>query len=1156
MTPRCLFNGGSCPWYAYSGSPLTTASLDVADLTTANWPSNYCVDFDLTLPSSQNGNVWGYEGCVAALGSVTICVGHGVKLLTGSGGDASGMGIFVIEQANGSGPYFATPGVADGSRIVSSFCYDEGLNTPSLTLSLHNNGAIVHQGDYLQNNGAPFPTTRNVKLGLLTGMPSSVTEALSGGTLHALSIRPNAGSRLRSLEETNNRRALQVQDVLQDPDVLTPRRALQFTCNNGYEFLQGTAGTTTCDTANGYSFITDTTLCNTAVGGVGLEDHNTFESSCINHWAPAGISGCFSNELYGVGVGLTSFDIKFQACTTGTGPMTSDHQPVCGRCTGGLPPVDPGSGSSGSSGNENTVCPCTDGVGASRDGATDPCPNGENVCVSCETTNYLLIGDQCEHRPPCNCQHGVDAAPIDADCSDPLDGTPQIVYEDKCSSCNSGYELNGSSLVCEANFCSVADASGPIGSTFLTANDMVLDPDTHDPLPTDPDIVTDSSVTLACETGYHNTIGAGTTFTVPCSLQDDGQGNLFRPPTFATVSTTTDFQCAENVCECPGNGAQVTGGSGTCPVVDPGTGNENWTCVDGCDSGWSGPSCQDAASCDATVVSTFASAEFILAGNLPHYAWLSTSTCAAGGTVLHEGSCYVVCGSGYHFASAESYWAGGQEGYSFQCNAGGLQYYDEGTSTLSAGFPSNTCDLNVCPCPGYAVGETTVGVAATGTDCPTHGNQCSQGCAVGYSGGDCTTPVVCAQPSLPAVTGVVWATGGPVDETTTLSQGEVWTIGCDSGYTAELDPVSGNLDYTCSAGTITGPTAALTCNQNCAFSTFSLTNAAFVVSGTCSQVSGEFLDGDVCDVECSADYLPWDGSQALTDGTGMPSYTCSSGNVSPDPASQISQCVPGCDDEICLTCITPETSRTSITDCASCHPGYNLVSTNCVAWTCDETTCAVCVSQELRTADNQCTTCMTGYELNGSNECVAITCDLPSLTTGAAWDSPCSTGVPVAHGASCDASCGTGYSGSGSQSGTCVDGSALDWVGVAPSCQADCSVPTLPTSGIWVAGSNCAAGNSDVAHGATCDAGCPSGYATSPDQAHGATCVDGTMTLSSFTCTNVENSCDLPSLSGVTGAVWVSPCVAGQQASHGQTCQVVKDKHNYKRLHHNMVRFV
>ena len=138
------------------------------------------------------------------------------------------------------------------------------------------------------------------------------------------------------------------------------------------------------------------------------------------------MSGCFSNRAYHVGyTGKTTFDIKFQACTTGTGPMTVNHQPVCGRCT--MPPL----------------CFCSDGVGASRDHSTDPCPNGENVCVSCETTDYLLIGSQCEHRPPCHCVHGVDAAPIDADCSDPGDGTPELVYEDQCSSCDFGYELIG-----------------------------------------------------------------------------------------------------------------------------------------------------------------------------------------------------------------------------------------------------------------------------------------------------------------------------------------------------------------------------------------------------------------------------------------------------------------------------------------------------------------------------------------------------------------------------------------------------------------------------------------------------------------------------------------------------------------------------------------
>jgi hypothetical protein len=116
------------------------------------------------------------------LGQVDICVTHTKKLL----GGGKGFGVMAIEQSNGKGPYFATAGMfAPGSRQKLTFCYKESTNEPSFIV------ADKVQGGYLHNKKVKYPTTRNVKLSLLTGSHSSDTvEALKGGQLHSLQIRP------------------------------------------------------------------------------------------------------------------------------------------------------------------------------------------------------------------------------------------------------------------------------------------------------------------------------------------------------------------------------------------------------------------------------------------------------------------------------------------------------------------------------------------------------------------------------------------------------------------------------------------------------------------------------------------------------------------------------------------------------------------------------------------------------------------------------------------------------------------------------------------------------------------------------------------------------------------------------------------------------
>jgi hypothetical protein len=170
--------------YVYKSVPVTSPTRNVATLDSTDWPQDYCVDFDITLPKSKNNNQYGYEGTIAMLGQVDIVVTHSAKLPESiSPGD--GFGFMAIEQSNGNGPYFVTPAVgALGTRHSVSFCYKETTNVPMWIV----NGDV--QGEYLHNEGVPYPTDRKVPLSLFTGSHSSDTvEALSGATLHSFQIR-------------------------------------------------------------------------------------------------------------------------------------------------------------------------------------------------------------------------------------------------------------------------------------------------------------------------------------------------------------------------------------------------------------------------------------------------------------------------------------------------------------------------------------------------------------------------------------------------------------------------------------------------------------------------------------------------------------------------------------------------------------------------------------------------------------------------------------------------------------------------------------------------------------------------------------------------------------------------------------------------------
>merc|ERR1719329_195006 len=140
--------------YTLAGVPYTTPTMnegsDLGTLSATQWPSDYCADFDLTLPAANNGNPSGYGGTVVMMGQVDITVTHTSKLLPSATGDAAAAdqcGLMTIEQSNGDGPYYATPALgAFGTRHKASFCYKQSTGTPSWIVD----GAKI-AADFLHN---------------------------------------------------------------------------------------------------------------------------------------------------------------------------------------------------------------------------------------------------------------------------------------------------------------------------------------------------------------------------------------------------------------------------------------------------------------------------------------------------------------------------------------------------------------------------------------------------------------------------------------------------------------------------------------------------------------------------------------------------------------------------------------------------------------------------------------------------------------------------------------------------------------------------------------------------------------------------------------------------------------------------------------------
>merc|ERR1719343_81823 len=114
-------NQEGCVWKTNTMTP----KLKVATLTSSMWPADYCIDFDITFPSSIKCDQYGNVGAVALLGQFAIYVTCTSKLFEGNK-QKGNFGFVAFEQMNGRGPYFATEGLGGPSSVHDmTFCYRE-----------------------------------------------------------------------------------------------------------------------------------------------------------------------------------------------------------------------------------------------------------------------------------------------------------------------------------------------------------------------------------------------------------------------------------------------------------------------------------------------------------------------------------------------------------------------------------------------------------------------------------------------------------------------------------------------------------------------------------------------------------------------------------------------------------------------------------------------------------------------------------------------------------------------------------------------------------------------------------------------------------------------------------------------------------------------
>ena len=243
----------------------------------------------------------------------------------------------------------------------------------------------------------------------------------------------------------------------------------------------------------------------------------------------------------------------------------------------------------------NTTCPCLHGIGASKDPETGaPCPPNASTtsyCAKCnEHEGYFDFGKSgvCARRPVCSCQKGL-PADRDADCSENANKCKRCNATGLASSANTTvpvvYTLRPD-LSCRMSSCLLGVP--PTGTQWTGVNGALR------PINSSTLIANGETATLKCA-GVGGGAGAGGGTpphrwnAAPSNLVEAvavcEQGRLHYPDGERVL------KCEENYCDCPGQGAAVSG------VGCPNTNTGSWTCVTGCTTGWSGPTCETPSPC-------------------------------------------------------------------------------------------------------------------------------------------------------------------------------------------------------------------------------------------------------------------------------------------------------------------------------------------------------------------------------------------------------------------------------------------------------------------------------------------------------------------------------------------------------------------------------
>jgi len=179
--------------YTYPGGVVQAGSgiSNVVTLTEAQWPQDYCIDFEITFPDAVNQNVHGNGGVIAFLGTygesgLQIEVTHTSKLFRAASGN-NHFGLMARDRSSNSAPMFGTNAFAAlGSRHRGRFCYlASPINEPSWEID-GQKGTAQYLNLAVGATPAEFPTDRSKKLNLFAG--DGTTKMGGAATLHSFKI--------------------------------------------------------------------------------------------------------------------------------------------------------------------------------------------------------------------------------------------------------------------------------------------------------------------------------------------------------------------------------------------------------------------------------------------------------------------------------------------------------------------------------------------------------------------------------------------------------------------------------------------------------------------------------------------------------------------------------------------------------------------------------------------------------------------------------------------------------------------------------------------------------------------------------------------------------------------------------------------------------